>query len=221
MATVDAFGALQAQLGAALEANRPGSTTPHVMIALPSYSVSESLLSHYGERIPSLEHRYLNAIVIPAGSSLRDRLHLDAARRARGRSTTTSTLAAAGAPRSRRADAPDHRGADDGTPRSVAARLVDRPDLIAAIRAHIGGRPGVHRAVERHRARGEPRPRPRRADQRHAPELRPLAFKSAGRRLFAAAGVPAPLGREDVRTTDDVVDAVGCIGRQRPLLAAS
>jgi len=37
-----------------------------VIIALPSYSVSESLLSHYGDRIPSLEHRYLNAIVIPA-----------------------------------------------------------------------------------------------------------------------------------------------------------
>ncbi len=62
----DGFAALQAKLAAALEANRPGSTTPHVLIALPSYSVSESLLSHYGNRIPSLEHRYLNAIVIPA-----------------------------------------------------------------------------------------------------------------------------------------------------------
>ena len=62
----DAFDALQAKLGRAMEANRPGSTTPHVVMALPSYSVSESLLSHYADRIPSLEHRYLNAIVIPA-----------------------------------------------------------------------------------------------------------------------------------------------------------
>lgn len=62
----DAFAALQAKLATGLEANRPGSTTRHVLIALPSYSVSESLLSHYGNRIPSLEHRYLNAIVIPA-----------------------------------------------------------------------------------------------------------------------------------------------------------
>src|SRR5215217_1561696 len=60
----EAFATLQHKLGPALAANSPASTTPHVMIALPSYSVSESLLSHYGDRIPSLEHRYLNAIPI-------------------------------------------------------------------------------------------------------------------------------------------------------------
>jgi hypothetical protein len=57
MAIVDALDALEARLGPALEANRVGSTTDHVLIALPSYSVSESLMSHYGDRIPSLEHR--------------------------------------------------------------------------------------------------------------------------------------------------------------------
>ncbi len=51
-----------------------------------------------------------------------------------------------------------------------------------------------------------------------SPELRPLAFKGAGRRLFASAGVPLPLGREDVRTTEEVVDAIRWIGRQCPLL---
>jgi hypothetical protein len=51
-----------------------------------------------------------------------------------------------------------------------------------------------------------------------APGLRQLAFKSTGRRLFAIAGVPYPLGREDVRTTDDVVDAVQFIRHRRPLL---
>ncbi len=30
--------------------------------------------------------------------------------------------------------------------------------------------------------------------------------------------MPVPLGREDIRTTDDVIDAVRFIGRQRPLL---
>ena len=59
------FEALQERLGAALEANRAGSGIDHVLIALPSYSVSESLLSHYGDRVASLEHRYLNALMMP------------------------------------------------------------------------------------------------------------------------------------------------------------
>lgn len=50
---------MQRRLPAALAANRPGSDVDHVLVALPSYSVSESLLSHYADRIPVLEHRYL------------------------------------------------------------------------------------------------------------------------------------------------------------------
>ena len=60
----EAFAALQAKLGPALAANSPGSGVDHVMIALPSYSVSESLMSHYGDRIAALEHRYLNAVAV-------------------------------------------------------------------------------------------------------------------------------------------------------------
>ena len=52
---IEEFRALQRRLGPALDANRQGSGIDHVLIALPSYSVSESLLSHYGDRIPSLE----------------------------------------------------------------------------------------------------------------------------------------------------------------------
>ena len=59
----DTFDVLQRRLGPALAANSPASGIDHVMIVLPSYSVSESILSHYGDRIPSLEHRYLNAIL--------------------------------------------------------------------------------------------------------------------------------------------------------------
>ena len=214
----DVFDTLQTKLGAALDANRGGSATPHVLIALPSYSVSESLLSHYGNRIPSLEHRYLNAIVIPA--------RID---------TCEMVYVSTQAPEPEVLDyylslvAPERRDAlrrriwmvevpEDGTPRSVAGRLVDRPDLVAAIRQHVGDRPAliepwnvteneVNLALELDVPINGTRP-----------ELRPLAFKSAGRRLFAEAGVPAPLGREGVRTTDDVVEAVRWIARQRPSL---
>ena len=40
------------------------------------------------------------------------------------------------------------------------------------------------------------------------PALRHLGFKSDGRRLIRRAGVPVPEGSEDVRTTDDVIEAV-------------
>lgn len=60
----DAFGALQERLGPALAANRAGSAEPHVLIVLPSFSVNETILAHYSDRIPALEHRYLNALLI-------------------------------------------------------------------------------------------------------------------------------------------------------------
>ena len=53
------FADVQRRLPEALTANRPDSTVDHVVVALPSYSLGESLLSHYVDRIPALEHRYL------------------------------------------------------------------------------------------------------------------------------------------------------------------
>ena len=216
----DAFATLQARLAEGLEANRPGSTTPHVLIALPSYSVSESLLSHYGDRIPSLEHRYLNAIVIPVRIDTCEMVYISTRAPAPEVLDYYLTLV----PEARRDDLRSRirliEVPNDGTPRSVAGRLVDRPDLVAAIRQHIGDRPALiepwnvtENEVNLALALGVP-------INGTGPELRPLAFKSAGRRLFARVGVPAPLGREDVHTTEDVVDAIRWIARQRPLLAA-
>ena len=54
-----AFERLQQRLGHALSLSQPGRDDPHVLVALPSFSVGESLLSHYADRLPALEHRYL------------------------------------------------------------------------------------------------------------------------------------------------------------------
>lgn len=211
----DGFAQVQGKLAAALDANRQGSTVQHVMIALPSYSVSESLLSHYRDRVPSLEHRYLNALVVagriqsceivyistraPLPEVLDYYLELIPATKrdaTRGRITIFEV--------------------DDGTPRSVATRLLERPDLIASIREHIGDRPAfiepwnvTENEVNLALALDIP-------INGTAPELRPIAFKSAGRRLFADAGVPVPFGREDIRTTDDIIAAVHAIRAKRP-----
>ena len=53
------FEELQTTLGPVWNLNRPGSSVDHVVVVLPSFSMGESLLSHYATRIPALEHRYL------------------------------------------------------------------------------------------------------------------------------------------------------------------
>jgi hypothetical protein len=48
------------------------------------------------------------------------------------------------------------------------------------------------------------------------PRLAPLGSKSGCRQLFAETGVPHPLGVEDLRTLDDLADAVVAMRAQRP-----
>lgn len=48
------------------------------------------------------------------------------------------------------------------------------------------------------------------------PMLLPLGTKSGSRHTFAAAGVPHPAGFEDLRTEDDIVDALCRLAEQRP-----
>ena len=49
-----------------------------------------------------------------------------------------------------------------------------------------------------------------------APALAPLGYKSGGRRVFAEAGVPMPVGREDLCTIDEVVRAALAVQAARP-----
>ena len=50
------------------------------------------------------------------------------------------------------------------------------------------------------------------------PRLAPLGSKSGCRRLFAEAGVPHPLGVEDLRTLDEMADAVIGMRAERPTM---
>jgi hypothetical protein len=206
---------LQGKLGPALVANRPGSGIDHVLVVLPSYSVSESILSHYGDRIASLEHRYLNALLIADRIPDCEVVFL---------STKRPDDVAVDAvldiiPADRRPAARDRirlLAVDDDTPRSVAAKLLDRPDLVDTVRSLIGARPALiepwnvtEAEIDLAIALDVPINGTR-------PELRHLGFKSEGRRLIAGAGVPIPLGREDVRSVDDIVAAAMAIHSEHP-----
>jgi hypothetical protein len=214
----DDFARLQARLGPVLELNRPGVGVDHVLVALPSFSLGESLLSHYVDRIPALEHRYLMALLLlnrieqcemvlvlceaPAREVLDYYLSLIAEERrtvARGRLHVL--------------EVPDPSG------RAIAAKLLDRPDLLDQLTGHIGDRPAFIEPwnvtvdeVNVARRLGVP-------INGASPELWPLGFKSAGRRLFREAGVPLPVGREDVRTVDDVLAAISAVRAERPHVA--
>lgn len=214
---VGAFERLQERLFAALEANTAGSTVDHVVVALPSYSMGETLLAHYASRLAALEHRFL------LGS-------LQTARIPGVHVVLVASAAPADAvldyyARLARPDAPEEaRGrvsclvVPDPGPRSVAAKLLDRPDLIDDLRERIGGRPALLEPwnvtadeVAVALALDVPINGP-------DPALWQLGFKSSGRRLFRQAGVPVPVGVEDVHDCAEVAAAIALIRRSRPQL---
>src|SRR5262245_34629021 len=218
-AIAEAYLAIEPRLASALEANRPDSTTDHVSIALPSYSVSETILSHYGDRIPSLEHRYLASVLMPARIPAVNIVYLSTRRPEQAAIDYYPALLSP----ERRARTVGHYRLiewNDGTPRSVAARFVSRPDLVEELRTHIGGRPALiepWNVTEHETALAVVLGVPINGTR---PELRDIGFKGAGRRLFVEAGVPTPIGREDVRTTDDVIAAILAIRAERPDVSA-
>jgi hypothetical protein len=209
------FEQLQAQLGRAWALNKPGMGVDHVLVVLPSYSVGESLLSHYASRIPALEHRYLVSHLL---------LH-----RIPGCELVFLTCQAPGqevldyyaslVPADRRASARRRFRllvVPDDTPRAIAAKLLDRPDLLQALRTSFGDRPvfiGPWNVTDREVQVAVALQAP---IDGTAPHLWPLGYKSAGRRLFAEAGVPVPVGREEVRTVEEVVAAIAAVRAARP-----
>ncbi|HVY18459.1 MAG TPA: peptide ligase PGM1-related protein [Bauldia sp.] len=209
------FAELQAGFGPIWELNSPGHTDPHAVIAFPSFALGETTLAHYATRLAALEHRYLLAMFMmnrmpncrfvymsteePAPEVLDYYFSLfpPEKREAMRNQFVAITL-------------PDH------TARSVADKLLGRPDVMDKLRAAIDGVPAfiepwnvTDHEVEVARQLQTP-------INGTAPELWPLGFKSEGRRIFRMAGVPIPFGREDVKTVDDVVDAIADIRRGRP-----
>lgn len=204
------------QLAAARAANRPGSRVPHTIVVLPSYSLSDSMLARFGDRLPALEHRQLlTLLTLPRVPGARV-LFVTSQHPTRRVLDYYLSLVPAEHRASMRARVRIVEVPDLGA-RSITAKLLDRPDIVARIREQTRGtlayiEPWNVTALETELARqlrlplnGTP------------PELWPLGFKSGGRRILKSAGVPVPFGYEHVRTVDDVVAAVQAVlarGRQ-------
>ena len=208
------FSDLQGELGPVWSMNHPGGS-PHVLVALPSFSLSESMLSHYATRIPALEHRYLLASLMLPRIEQCEMIFICSELP----SDEVLDYYVSLAPEGRRADARSRLRivtVDDPSARSVAEKLLDRPDLIRRLRAMIGGRPAFIEPWNVTQHEVEIAVRLDAPINGTAPALWPLGFKGAGRRLFQAAGVPTPVGREDVRSVDEVCAAIAAIQLERP-----
>ena len=202
---MDDFERLQAALPDALAANATGLGRDHVVVAMPSFSLSESLLAHYGPRLPAMEHRYLNATLLLTRIDA-DVVFVCSAPSGRG----AGLLRRAGAARRRAPDGRSHPpiALDDPTERAAGREAARPPGPARRDRAtwSLGQRPLIEPwNVTEHEvavalALGVP-------INGTAPALRREAFKSAGRQLFHGAGVPVrarPRGRPH---RDDVAAA--------------
>jgi hypothetical protein len=200
-----------------LAANTAGSDVPHAVVAMPSFSVGESLLSHYGHRLPALEQRFLvaslmihrlrHARLVFVGSVAPDKAVMAYYRQL--------------GPGARRfGSAVRLVDIGDSSPRAVAAKLLERPDLIADLRRAVAGRLAMlepWNVTDAELAVAEALDVPINGTP---PGLRRLGFKSEGRRLLRAAGVPVPFGVENVRTQEEVLSAIARIQTAVPGLRA-
>lgn len=212
---MNGLATLQDGLLDAWRANVPGSKDEHVVVILPSFSLGSTILSHYRARIGCMEHRYLLASLITRSIPGADIVMV-----------TCKQPDAAVLDYYSRLAFPDHPNflrqrfevvvVEDDSPRGLAAKLLDRLDVISELRGRIGGRRAFLEAwnvtedeVEVAEALGLPL-------NGTPPQLWPLGFKSRGRRFFREAGVPVPEGAEDVRSAEDLAAAVEMIRRNRP-----
>jgi len=215
---METFARLQSRLPDVWRLNQAGSTTPHVSLVVPAFSLGESLLAHYASRLGALEHRYLLATTMLGRIPGCEVVFVTCEEPGREVLEYYDRLAC-----------PARPGAllerlhvvtvDDHSPRGVSAKLLERPDLLDHVRRLVADRPAMiepwnvtDTEVALAQALGAP-------VYGTAPALWPLAFKSRGRRLFHEVGVPAPVGSEDVTDLPGVAEAVARIRRVRPHLA--
>jgi hypothetical protein len=108
----------------------------------------------------------------------------------------------------------------DGSAKSLTAKLLERPKLLAHIRSLIPDPDRAHLVpyntteLERELA-----VRLGIAMYGADPRCFHLGTKSGARRIFAEEGVPHPLGAEDLHSEADVVDAIVALRAKKPSIA--
>ncbi|HEX2680424.1 MAG TPA: hypothetical protein VHQ03_03950, partial [Candidatus Dormibacteraeota bacterium] len=209
------FDRLQQRLERALEANTAASGVDHVVLAMPSYSVGESLLSHYADRVASLEHRYLVAALMLGRIKSCEMVILVSKAPEPAIMDYYISLLPDDVQHSAKGRLRIKEVPGEGA-RSIASKLLDNDELLDELRDLVGDRPALIEPWNVTEAEVEVACRLGIPVNGTPPHLRNRAFKSAGRRLCQSAGVPVPLGREDVRSVDDILAAIRDLRLERP-----
>ena len=210
-----ALDRLQRRLDAAWHANLPGATDDHLVVVLPSFGIGESLLAHYAARASALEHRFVVSVLMLGRLPGAHLVYLLS--QAPEPAVWDHYLALL--PEAARSDARQRFtvvGLDDPRPLSVATKLLARPEVLKQVRRLCAGRLAFvepWNVTEAEVAVAQAIDVPILGT---LPDRWPLGYKSAGRRLFAAAGVPAPTGSEDVHDLEEVCAATSGIVAAEP-----
>ena len=107
----------------------------------------------------------------------------------------------------------------DGSPRSLTLKVLERPRFVERLRRLVGDPACAYltcynaTALERELAVALDVPL-----NGTDPALLHLGSKSGNRRVFRAAGVAFPDGSEDLRSEDDILDALAALGERQPEL---
>ena len=216
---MDDFAGLQSALPDALAANTVGSGRDHVVVAMASFSL-ERLAARPLRRPAAGDGAPLPQRLAAAQPDRRRlRVRLLAGPRTRGARLLPRPRPAGRRPPDERAAARRRRWrtrALDRSPRSCSTAPTCSTRSAASWRA---ARPSSSRGTSP--STRSPWPSSSACPiNGTAPELRSAAFKSAGRKLFHRAGVPVPLGREDLHTVDDVAATAEWIRAARPGVGA-
>jgi hypothetical protein len=210
------FTALQSRLKSLFQRLKDDTLAPRTVVVVPALSLDPAVLAmigaarHYEERMLSMlmllrmpRTRVVFVTSMPLAPSIVDYyLHLlpgVPTAHARSRLTLLSPT--------------------DGSPRSLTAKLLERPRLLQRIRVAMGDPAQAHLSVfnathlERDLALALDIPL-----YACDPELLYWGTKSGGRTAFRRAGVMAPEGRENLRDLSDVAEAMTELRRRGPQL---
>jgi hypothetical protein len=186
-----------------------------VLIALPSFNLGESLLAHYGDRIPALEHRYLLAMTMLGRLESCELVFVCSV--APSEEVLEYYFSLIPADRRNDARARFHLlEVTDHSSRPVAAKLLDSTEKLAELQAVMAGRPALIEPWNVAAAEMELGKRLGIPINGTSIELWPLGFKSAGRRLLREAGLPVPEGHEDLHSVEQALAAIEEIRSRRP-----
>lgn len=214
-----AFDALQHKLSALWEVISGYTKVEQTIVVVPSLSMDRELLEWAGQAVPGgvsvYEERFLFLLLL--------------LRQPRARMVFVSSM-----PISERVIGyylslmpgviPEHArkrlflvSAEDPSPWPLCEKILDRPDLVRRIRevvldpnrAHIV--PYVTTELERELALALGIPM-----YGSDPRFAAFGTKSGARQLFEEEGIPHPLGARDVRTVEDLIDAIAKLRSDAP-----